>query len=106
MIGVELSPSRFHPPQCGALEIAIELARLDPVVNHSAADAEALRDVGLGETFIQEVFEQHEGVPSEHDARLRRRDVECEEGQCIPRPHRVEHCRTDVPQVCNFGRCF
>ena len=60
------------------LDRSSELAGLDPMVNHSATDAEALRDVGLVETFIQEMLEQHEGVPSEHDARARRRDVEWE----------------------------
>ena len=55
-------------------------------MNHSAADAEALRDVGLTQAVIEQVFEQHEGVPSEHDGQLRlRRDVECDEGQCITR---------------------
>jgi hypothetical protein len=67
------------------LDRSIELAGLDPMVSHSATDAEAIRDVGLVETFIQEMLEQDEGVPSEHDARLRRTDVECEEGQCVAR---------------------
>lgn len=54
-------------------------------MNHAAADAEAFGDGRLLQTFIEQMLEQHESVPSEHDVKLRRRDVECEEHRCSAR---------------------
>lgn len=52
------------------------------------------------------MFEQHEGVPSEHDARLRRRDVECEEGQCGPRPGRARALLNGCSPSVQFSPVF
>jgi hypothetical protein len=49
-------------------EIALELAGRDEVVDQPATDAEPLGDRRLLEPLVQQMFEEHERVPSIHGA--------------------------------------
>ena len=57
---------RALPPRERGRQIAFELTGLNQVVHEAAADPESLGDRGLVQPLVQEVFEQHEGIPSVH----------------------------------------
>ena len=93
------------PHRRGRAEVPVELTGPEEVVDEPAADAEALRDDGLLETLVQQMSEQHEGIPSVH-----RRFIRLREKRNIG-----EGTAPDVPQlgtvggmtqVCNFNRRF